>query len=138
MRCAKVYTQSDRRGGEESLEFLKSFAQLYHSVLVILNVLYCFTSRRLRLYYCTCLVFPNVLFLHKLATVCTVVLVAYNNIPVSYFYPQLQYLKFYLEIIIWKCYLVREFQCVVTVSVSVCMCVSLPATVYWRIPFLSL
>lgn len=56
------------------------------------------------LYYLTfSLVFPSVFFLYKLAGVCTVVFVVYNNIPVPDFTHS--YVKCYLKIIIWKCYL---------------------------------
>lgn len=77
---------------------------------------------------------PRCIILYKLASVCTVVLVVYNNIPVSDFTHS--YLKRYLKIIIWKCYLMSVFECAVRVSVSGCVYVSLPATVWWCIPFL--
>ena len=65
--------------------------------------------------------FPQCPLLYKQASMCTVVLVLYNNIPVSDFTHS--YLKCYLKIIILECDLMRVFECAITVGLAVlCIC----------------
>lgn len=118
-----------------------SWSHLFKYIPVFhLSWMWCFT-RRCQQLYCTVLFvlflgFPQCLFSIQASwCVCIVVLVVYNNIPVPDFTHS--YVKCYLKIIIWKCYLMRVLECVVTVNVSVCVYISLPATVQWCIPFLS-
>lgn len=110
-KCLKVWLQV--------LQVICS-STVHPNVSIIVNVMLCHTMQATVLVLFV-LFLPNAYSTHTHATVacsvCTVVLVVNNNIPVSDFTHS--YVKCYLKIIMWKCYLMR----VLNVSLQwACLC----------------